>query len=243
MPRWRGDWSSPRPLHASSVEPWNDRCLRVSSVPLRSPRSSVQSQQPEGSRGGAHRLGRVLRRRWSSVGTRPVVGRSADELPLRAELFSVGQLERHARTMAEWHEIGPARGRGADRLLARLAENSAVLRDAYALVTAAVRRGRQITPAAEWFIDNYHLIEEQIRTARRHLPRDYNRELPRLANAPAPGTPRVYDIAFELISHSHGRVDGEGLLAFVASYQSIRPLRLGELWAIPIMLRLALIEN
>jgi hypothetical protein len=79
--------------------------------------------------------------------------------------------------------------------------------------------------------------------ARRHLPRAYNRELPRLANASIPGTPRVYHIALELISHAHGRVDGEGLRAFVASYQEIQPLRLGELWAIPIMLRLALLEN
>jgi hypothetical protein len=128
-------------------------------------------------------------------------------------------------------------------LLSRLAGNEVVLRDAYVLITDAVQRGRQITPAAEWFIDNYHLIEEQIRTARRHLPRAYHRELPRLANAPAPGTPRVYHIALELISHAHGRVDAEGLRAFVASYQEIQPLRLGELWAIPIMLRLALLEN
>ncbi|HEU4731152.1 MAG TPA: hypothetical protein VFT22_24835, partial [Kofleriaceae bacterium] len=161
---------------------------------------------------------------------------------MRAELFSVGQLERHARTIAGWHELasGPSHD---DWLLARLGDNEVALRDAYTLVTDAVQRGRQITPAAEWFIDNYHLIEEQIRTTRRHLPRAYHRELPRLANAPAPGTPRGYHIALELISHAHGRVDAEGLRAFVASYQEIQPLRLGELWAIPIMLRLALLEN
>jgi cellobiose phosphorylase len=161
---------------------------------------------------------------------------------MRAELFSVSQLERHARTIAGWHELAPAPVH-ADWLLARLGDNEIALRDAYALITDAVQRGRQITPAAEWFIDNYHLIEEQIRTARRHLPRAYNRELPRLANAPVPGTPRVYHIALELISHAHGRVDIDGLRAFVASYQEIQPLRLGELWAIPIMLRLALLEN
>jgi cellobiose phosphorylase len=171
-----------------------------------------------------------------------LAGARHPEPPLRAELFSVSQLERHARTIAGWHELAPAPGHD-DWLLARLGDNERALRDAYALVTAAVQRGRQITPAAEWFIDNYHLIEEQIRTARRHLPRAYNRELPRLANALTPDTPRVYHIALELISHSHGRVDAEGLRAFVASYQEIQPLRLGELWAIPIMLRLALLEN
>ncbi|HEX7836619.1 MAG TPA: glucoamylase family protein [Kofleriaceae bacterium] len=161
---------------------------------------------------------------------------------MRAELFSVSQLERHARTIAGWHELAPGPAHD-DWLLARLLDNEVTLRGAYTLITDAVQRGRQITPAAEWFVDNYHLIEEQIRTARRHLPRAYNRELPRLANALVPGTPRVYHIAIELISHAHGRVDSEGLRTFVASYQEIEPLRLGELWAIPIMLRLALLEN
>ncbi len=145
--------------------------------------------------------------------------------------------------MAGWHEVDPTAGRRTDRLLARLADNEDTLGDAYALITDAVQRGRQITPAAEWFIDNYPLIEEQIFTARRHLPRAYSRELPRLVNAALPGTPRVYDIALEFISHAHGRVDAEGLHAFVAAYQAVQPLRLGELWAIPIMLRLALLEN
>jgi len=162
---------------------------------------------------------------------------------MRAELFNLAQLERHARTMAGWHEVVHARGRGGDRLLARLADNEAVLHDAYALLTEAVTRGRQITPAAEWLIDNYHLVEQQVITARQHLPRSYHRELPRLANAALPGTPRVYDLAFELISHAHGRVDGETLRAFVAAYQEVEALQLGELWAIPIMLRLSLLEN
>jgi cyclic beta-1,2-glucan synthetase len=168
----------------------------------------------------------------------------ADEQPLRAELFSVSQLEEHAKTLAGWHGVGGrANGREPDRLLPRLRANERVLRDAYDVVTDAVKRGRRITPAAEWFLDNYHLIEEQIRTARRHLPRGYSRELPRLASGPSAGLPRVYGIALELISHADGRVDGDSLRAFVIAYQSVRPLRLGELWAIPIMLRLALLEN
>ncbi len=168
---------------------------------------------------------------------------AADEPPLRAELFSVGQLEHHARTLAAWHRLAPARRRAADQLLPRLAANEVALREAHALVTEAVQRGRRITPAAEWFIDNFHLIEEQIRTARRHLPRGYSRALPRLTTGPSTGIPRVYDLVLELVSHAHGRLDIEGLRAFVTAYQSVQALRLGELWAIPIMLRLALIEN
>jgi len=106
-----------------------------------------------------------------------------------------------------------------------------------------VTANRQITPAGEWLLDNFYLIEEQIRTAKRHLPKGYSRELPRLAHGPSAGLPRVYDIALETIAHGDGRVDPESLRRFVASYQTVTALKLGELWAIPIMLRLALIEN
>jgi cyclic beta-1,2-glucan synthetase len=165
-----------------------------------------------------------------------------DGQALRAELFSVSQLERHAKALAGQHEISTSRQR-RPHLLERLGENEALFDEVYAHLTRAVERGLQVSPAAEWFIDNHHIIEDQIQTARRHLPRSYHRELPRLANALVPGTPRVYDLAIELISHSHGRVDQLGLLAFVEAYQSLQPLRMGELWAIPIMLRLALLEN
>ena len=111
------------------------------------------------------------------------------------------------------------------------------------LLATAVAASRRITPAAEWLLDNFYLVEEQIRTAKRHLPKGYSRELPRLAQGPSAFLPRVYDIAFEAISHGDGRVDAETLSRFVAAYQTVTPLKVGELWAIPIMLRLALIEN
>jgi cellobiose phosphorylase len=166
-----------------------------------------------------------------------------DEVPLRDELYSVSQLEQHARGLAAWHLTGRATRGAKDGLLQRLTDNERILRDAHGMVTQAVRNGRRITPAAEWFVDNYHLIEEQIRTARRHLPRGYHRELPRLMSGPSAGTPRVYELVQELISHSHGRLDIEGLRAYVAAYQAQAPLQLGELWAIPIMLRLALLDS
>ncbi|UUZ56654.1 hypothetical protein LP419_17110 [Massilia sp. H-1] len=77
----------------------------------------------------------------------------------------------------------------------------------------------------------------------KHLPKDYSKELPRLSNEDADGTPRVYQIALEIISHGDGRVDPESLTRFVDAYQEQATLKLGELWAIPIMLRIALIEN
>ena len=114
---------------------------------------------------------------------------------------------------------------------------------AFHRATLAVDPSRRITPAAEWLLDNFYLIEEQIQMARRHLPQGYSQELPRLLNSPSAGLPRVYDIVLELISHVDAQIDAGPLRAFIAAYQTVAPLRLGELWAVPIMLRLGLIEN
>ena len=167
--------------------------------------------------------------------------RYAGERPLRLELLSVGQLEQHAKELAAQHHVELKRG--PDRLLPRLADNEEVLLQTYELIRAAGEADRRITPAGEWLLDNFYLIEEQIRLARRHLPKGFSRELPRLMTGPAARLPRVYDIALDLMSHGDGKVDAESLSTFVRSYQTVTTLKLGELWAIPIMLRLALIEN
>ena len=114
---------------------------------------------------------------------------------------------------------------------------------AYDAVTAAATPGQRILPAEAWLLDNFYLIEQQIALARRHLPRGYSRQLPKLVGGPLAGFPRVYDVALELISHQDGRVDRDNAAAFLAAYQSVEPLDLGELWAFPIALRLALLEN
>ena len=150
---------------------------------------------------------------------------------------------RWSSTARPWRLAPVEAGTAPDQLLARLAENEVVLLEVRDLLTEAVKADRRITPAGEWLLDNFYLIEEQIRTAKRHLPKGYSRELPRLPNGPSAGLPRVYDIALETISHGDGRVDPESLSSFVAAYQTVTTLKLGELWAIPIMLRLALIEN
>ncbi|HSG73024.1 MAG TPA: cyclic beta 1-2 glucan synthetase, partial [Planctomycetaceae bacterium] len=164
-----------------------------------------------------------------------------DEQPLREELFSVDQLERHAMSIAASHQLAPDRAR--DKLLPRLAENERVLVETYDLMAEASLKNRRIEPAGEWLLDNFYLIEEQIRSIRRLLPPSYSRELPRLSSGSAAGFPRTYGISLELIAHVDGRVDTTSLNSFISSYQSVEPLTLGELWALPLMLRLALIEN
>jgi cyclic beta-1,2-glucan synthetase len=164
------------------------------------------------------------------------------EQPLRSELFSSDQMEIHGTKLAALHRAGTEKTTD-QYLLTRLAENEEVLITVRDIITESVKANRQITPAGEWLLDNFYLIEEHIHTGKRHLPKGYSRELPRLLDGLSIGLPRVYDIALETISHGDGRVDPESLARFVAAYQTVSPLKLGELWAIPIMLRLALIEN
>jgi cyclic beta-1,2-glucan synthetase len=161
--------------------------------------------------------------------------------PLRSELYSSDQMEQHGKILAASHTLST--GYVPDHLLKRLADNEEVLLEVHNLLTETVKANHRITSAGEWLLDNFYLIEDQIRTGKRHLPKGYSQGLPRLSDGSSKNLPRVYDIALEIISHSDGRVDPNGLESFIQAYQTITPLKLGELWAIPIMLRLALIEN
>ncbi|HWQ12141.1 MAG TPA: glucoamylase family protein [Roseiflexaceae bacterium] len=162
--------------------------------------------------------------------------------PLRGELLSITQLEAHARAIAVHHAAAPDWRRG-DPLRAALDRNEQHLLAAYRTLGEDTRGRVPISPAAEWLLDNYHVIADQIREIRQDLPRGYYRELPKLLHGPLAGLPRVYAIALELIEHSDGRVDEEALLRFLIAYQSVAPLSMGELWAVPIMLRVGLVEN
>ncbi len=178
---------------------------------------------------------------FRSVRARSALKSDRDTELLRSELFSIEQLKRHAVVLAEQQSIGAERG--PDKLLPRLADNARVLQAAYDVVTSAAAAGQQIAPAEAWMLDNFYLIEQQIDLAHRHLPRGYSRQLPRLSDGPSAGFPRIYDLALQLISHMDGRVDDDNVVQFISSYQTVQTLQLGELWAYPIMLQLALLEN
>ncbi len=165
-----------------------------------------------------------------------------DEEPLSAELYSAEQMAQHGITLASQHELSTT-SHAPDRLLPRLSVNEKVLVEVHALLAGGLGSQRRVTPAGEWLLDNFYFIEEEIRTAKRHLPPGYSRELPRLRGGPSAGLPRVYDLALQAVAHGDARVGRGSLSRFVAAYQTVMPLQLGELWAVPIMLRLALIEN
>ena len=173
-------------------------------------------------------------------GVRP---RSAWEqaAPVRDELFSVERLEAHAHSLAE-AQGGGRKGRGRP-LVRRLAENQALLLDAYRDTVQALDEGAGITPAAEWLIDNFHLVEKQVREVRLDLPAGYYNQLPKIAQGHLAGYPRVFGIAWAFVAHTDSRFDPDLLARFLRAYQDAQPLTIGELWAVAITLRIVLIEN
>ena len=161
---------------------------------------------------------------------------------LRAELFSSERLEQHAASLAVAQRVTQRRS-ARSSLSVRLKDNESVLLAAYRATAAAVGEDRAITPAAEWLLDNYHLVEEQIREIRRDLPPGFYRQLPKLADGPFVGYPRVFGLAWAFIAHSDSRIDPDSLRLFVRAYQRVQPLTIGELWAVAITLRIVLVEN
>ena len=166
-----------------------------------------------------------------------------DKAPVRADLFGAERREHHARTLAAAQPV--ARGRPARvlRLSARLKDNAAVLLTAYRASAAALDAGQAVTPAAEWLLDNYHLVEDQLQQIVSDLPPGYYRQLPKLSRGPFTGYPRVFGLAWAYIAHTDSLMSGPMLTRFVAAYQEVQPLQIGELWAVAITLRIVLVEN
>jgi len=171
----------------------------------------------------------------------------ADDLlagPIRGELLGVEHQAERAQAVAREQRLStkPRRQRRA-RLLRRLDATQRILDDAHARLSADDALDLDVGPAGEWLLDNFFVVQEHIQEVRESLPRGYYRELPELARGPLAGYPRVYELAITLIAHTEGRVDLENVDRFVSAFQQITPLSMGELWAVPAMLRLGLIEN
>ena len=166
---------------------------------------------------------------------------TSDE-PIRAELFSIERLDQHAESLAAAQRVTdrPEAGQG---MASRLHDNARVLVSAYRSLADDTRGDRPISPAAEWLLDNFHIVEEQIREIKEDLPPSFYRELPKLADGHLKGYPRVFGVAWAFVAHTDSRFDSHTLIRFVNAYQRVQPLRIGELWAIAITLRITLVEN
>ena len=166
---------------------------------------------------------------------------AGDEV-IREELFSVERLEQHAESLAAAQSVSsqPETGRP---LTKRVRDNDEALLEAYRVIAAAIKGKRPITPAAEWLIDNFHVAEDQIREIRTDLPSSYYRQLPKLAEGPFEGYPRIFEVAWAFVAHTDSRFEAEMLRRFVVAYQRVQRLTIGELWAIAITIRVVLVEN
>jgi cyclic beta-1,2-glucan synthetase len=165
------------------------------------------------------------------------------EKPLRDDLLSIERLEDRAKALAARFTIDPNSRRRSRSVFPRFDENARLLEKAYRMLARDVHEGEFVTGAAEWLLDNFYLVASEIREVHRNLPRNYYRELPKLASRETLGDARVYAMAVEVIRHSDSRLDRQKLIRFVKSFQTVAPLTMGELWAWPSMLKLALVEN
>lgn len=181
--------------------------------------------------------------------------------PFHPRIIGKEEIE-HARALAKADVLLPGMHAGK-LLLPRLLDNGAALSAVQTQLTTAVNTRVAVPPAAEWLLDNYYIVEQQLQQSLKDLSSAYYYELPKLAGniiEPGPvgdstpandsssddtmaGYPRVYGIAVELVARSDNRVIQESVTRFVSAYQQVAPLSIGELWALPIMLRIALIEN
>lgn len=165
-----------------------------------------------------------------------------DEQPIRSALFSQEQLARHAMSLADSHLVSQ-RATPVVSLLRRLKENARVLGECYLRLSSAAASGAVISPASEWLIDNFHILEENTRQVRRDLPRSYFDELPKLGPGFLAGHPRIFAIMWAYVAHTDSLFKPEQLASYIKSYERRKALTLGELWAVAINLRILLIEN
>ncbi len=178
---------------------------------------------------------RVLKRRAQPF------SQASDE-PIRGELLSVERLEQQAEALAAGHSV-PIEPDAGRPLVPRLRENAEILKQAYKTIASLAEAEHPITPAAEWLLDNFHIVEEQVREIVDDLPIGFYRKLPKLTNGPLANYPRVFAIAWELVAHTDSGFDIDRLTRFIVAYQRVQPLTIGELWAIAITLRITLVEN
>ena len=164
--------------------------------------------------------------------------------PIRAELFGIQRFAEHGRSLARAQavqELGT--DRGVAPFFPRVDENLASLRTAFDYIALISQSGRYVSPAAEWLLDNFHLVEAQLQQIREGVPRSYYARLPKLAAPPLAGLPRVYGIAWAYVAHTDSVLNADLFTTFLDAYQEVDELTLGELWALPTTLRVVLLEN
>ncbi|MFN5061439.1 MAG: GH36-type glycosyl hydrolase domain-containing protein [Pseudomonadota bacterium] len=158
------------------------------------------------------------------------------------EVLSREGLEELATQLADSHRDAVSQFHSS-RLLRSYRSNRAALKRVYLRLAEAAHNGEALTAGAEWLLDNYHLVERHAAQIKKYLPRSFYRILPKLTRGGLRGLPRIYHLAIECVVHTDGSINAERTSCFISSYQKRLELSSGELWAFPIMLRLALLES
>ena len=161
---------------------------------------------------------------------------------LRSEVFGPQRFAQHARSLAETHDARRAGWLGS-RFFPRLRSNIAMLRRAQRALAECAALGDDVSPASEWLLDNFHVIESQLQVIHEGLPRGYFRSLPVLLDEPLAGLPRIYGVAWAFVAHTDSAFDEDLLVGVLCAYQEVRELRSSEMWALPTTLRVVLVEN
>lgn len=162
----------------------------------------------------------------------------------RSEANVASIIERKAHHLAGSHQLKPKIDSGRRDLLDRIREQERLLKAAYQHFRHSAEEEITLSHAAEWMLDNFYVVQQALRQIREDLPQGYYRQLPKLNTAsPLDGFPRVYDLARQIVLHDQCQLEPARLERFVRAYQTVTPLTMGEIWALPIMLRFALLET
>lgn len=169
--------------------------------------------------------------------------RGALQPPIRSEIFGPQRFAQHGQSLGLTHRNACVGQQLRASFFPRLRDNIQRLREAQRYIGLQADGGQDLSPAAEWLLDNFHLIDAQLKEVHEGLPRSYFRALPVLPDEPLAGLPRIYGVAWAFVAHTDGGFDEDLLRHYLAAYQQSCELSLGEIWALPTTLRVVLIEN
>ncbi len=155
--------------------------------------------------------------------------------------FNINFLKESALSLAKIHKISSS-SNNLKPIIPILEDSKQILTETYRTLSKIVKSEKEISPASEWLMDNFYIIQEQIVQIGIDFPKAFQKNIPILAIGEHKGFPRVYEIVLNMLTHTDNVLDSEVLLEYIRSYQEEETLQLGELWAMPIMIRLFLIQ-
>lgn len=166
----------------------------------------------------------------------------APEAPIRSQFFQEDRLRVLGESIAKGM-VDDFAGIATFDFQARIRESAKKILEVYRSTNAAQAKGETITPAAQWLLDNNYLVEETIYQIKRDLPRRFYRQLPTLKLPDGTSVPRALVLAWAYVAHSDSSVSAHMFKSIVEGFQSVEPMKIGELWALPSLLRFVLVEN